>query len=160
MVSGDTLNTLGQNSLALGGNRAAEIIFHSRTKFSRLLLAVKVCQAAVVWANLGEARDRCGDWQSAVKLLNRSIATFKRAFGNQHPEVASGLGSLATVYKGRKKYRKARELYERALKIDQNLLGSDAVKTARRPKQSRGTCLSTASLEGIRELAGQSPFDQ
>jgi tetratricopeptide (TPR) repeat protein len=49
--------------------------------------------------------------------------------GTQHPDVASGLNNLASLYKAQSLYKKAEPLYQRALRIAEKILGKEHPNT-------------------------------
>jgi tetratricopeptide (TPR) repeat protein len=66
--------------------------------------------------------------------LKRDIAAAQAARGPAHPEVASKMTELASLYRAQRRYAEAEELYTRALTIQRNALGTghaDAVRTTR-----------------------------
>ena len=128
-ATGNALDTLGRISLALGRNQEAvdylsraALILRSTSRDAPLL--------AEIQNSLGQARARCGDRPAAIELLNSSITALENIYGQEHPEVASGLSNLGTVYRDLKRYKKAKALYVRALEIDRHVLGPTAPKTA------------------------------
>ena len=142
LVSGYALNLLGRISLARGDSRSAETYFSQAAVLLTRVLGSDNPAAAAIWGNLGEARARSGEWRSAIDLMNKSIGTLERSYGPRHPEIASALNNLATVYKNRKQYDRARQLYERAFEIDCAVLGADSVRAAApaaRPEMGRKT---------------------
>ena len=49
--------------------------------------------------------------------------------GTQHPDVASSLNSLASLYLAQKKYEQAEPLLQRAVAIQEQLLGAQHIDT-------------------------------
>ena len=54
-----------------------------------------------------------------------ALATFEKALGPEHPDVATSLNNLASLYYAQGKYAEAEPLYKRALPIDEKALGPD-----------------------------------
>jgi len=63
-------------------------------------------------------------------LYQRALAIWEKALGPQHPNVATGLSNLATLYRLQGKYAEAEPLYQRALAIDEKALGPDDPEVA------------------------------
>lgn len=59
------------------------------------------------------------EYDAAMPKAERALETLKRVFGPEHPEVASALDNLAYILFRKKNYPKARELYGRALLIQE-----------------------------------------
>ena len=66
-----------------------------------------------------------GRYDAAEPLLHQSLETREKVLGPVHPEVASALNSLATLYRRMGRYTDAEPLYERALAIREDQLGAD-----------------------------------
>ena len=66
-----------------------------------------------------------GKYARAEPLHKRSLAIRKKAFGPDHPDVATSLGWLATLYQAQGKYARAEPLFERALAILEKALGPE-----------------------------------
>lgn len=126
-ASADALNTLGRISLQEGRNRSAECYFSQAAVILQSLGSTSPTLVAV-WNNLGAAQARCGDHEAAIRQLKGSILALQQLYGANHPEVASGLTNLATVYKDLKQYKKSRALYEQSLEIDSRVLGPQSAK--------------------------------
>ena len=66
-----------------------------------------------------------GRYADAQALYERGLAIRERAFGPDHPLVATSLNGLASLYKEQGQDDKARPLYERALAIREHALGPE-----------------------------------
>ncbi|MCL0084523.1 tetratricopeptide repeat protein, partial [Dehalococcoidia bacterium] len=66
-----------------------------------------------------------GLYPSALPFCERALAIKERAFGPDHPEVATTLNNLAVLYQQQGKYDEALPLLQRALAIDERALGPD-----------------------------------
>ena len=98
------------------------------------LLALIFPQAHAQTEALAEGRrlyDKCGEFFAAAKYdeaiepCQRALAIVEKAFGGEHPNVASVLGQFAMLYQAKGKYAKAEPLYQRALAIYEKALGSE-----------------------------------
>ena len=58
----------------------------------------------------------------AEKCLRRSLAILEKAFGNDHPDIASTLDSLALVYLFKKQFMEAEDCLNRSLSIRRKIL--------------------------------------
>ena len=74
---------------------------------------------------LAEAHRELGEYSEAQTCAGRSLAIFEKALGPAHPEVASGLASLAEVLLAMKRPADALPLAERAVAIDAARPGVD-----------------------------------
>ena len=129
-ATGNALNTLGRIALAQkDGPNARRYLLQSSEILKNTLRPGDPALAAV-WANLGHAYSLCGDWQPAIELLVRAIASLEKIKGRDHPDVASALNNLGTVYENRKQFKKARSVFGRALTIDSRTLGADSIRAA------------------------------
>ena len=86
---------------------------------------------AASWSNLAQAKEAEGYSRSAEELLKRSVSTLEAMHGVDHPDVATVLSKLGTLYMKRKHgAKKAEELYAEALRIDQKTIGPNSAKVA------------------------------
>ena len=77
-------------------------------------LAASLTNLSVLLGRSGDAADEA----EAERLLRRGLAIRERVFGQEHPEVAHSLHSLANHYQfQRKDFTRAEGLYERALRM-------------------------------------------
>ncbi|WP_343327452.1 tetratricopeptide repeat protein, partial [Geitlerinema sp. PCC 9228] len=59
----------------------------------------------------------------AEPLYRQALEMRKRLLGEQHPDVATSLSSLAILYKDQGRYEEAEPLYRQALEMRKRLLG-------------------------------------
>ena len=71
-----------------------------------------------------------GRYKEGIPLAQRALAIFEKAAGPEHPDTASALGNLATLYDETGAYTKAEPLYQRALSIYEKTLGPEHPDTA------------------------------
>jgi CHAT domain-containing protein len=64
-------------------------------------------------------------YEKAEPLYQRALAINEKALGPEHPEVASSLFNLASLYTERGDYAKAEKLFQRALAIREKVLGPE-----------------------------------
>ena len=64
-----------------------------------------------------------GRYADADPLYKRALATWKKALGPEHPDVAQLLNNLADLYLAQGRYADAEPLYKRALAIREKALG-------------------------------------
>lgn len=74
---------------------------------------------------LGRSLIGLGDFQSAVELLEKSVATRSSRLGLEHPDTLASLSGLAEAYRREGKYDLALPLYEKALALRKAKLGPD-----------------------------------
>jgi tetratricopeptide (TPR) repeat protein len=79
---------------------------------------------------VGWLLDDMGLYPSALPFKQRSLAIYERALGPDHPQVATGLNSLAGLYQDQGDYARALPLYERSLAIYERALGPDHPQVA------------------------------
>jgi len=98
---------LGPSSRVAGQNSSAE-----------LAEAERLSKRVVELRNAGRYDD-------AVPLAERALAILEKALGAEHPNVATALNSLATLYANKGDYERAEPLYQRALTILEKALGAE-----------------------------------
>ncbi|MGE0277553.1 MAG: tetratricopeptide repeat protein [Nitrospiraceae bacterium] len=72
-----------------------------------------------------------GKYSEAEPYLQAALHHREQILGLSHPDVATTLNNLATLYHSQEKYVQAEPLYQRALQIDEVLLGRDHPDVAR-----------------------------
>ena len=65
--------------------------------------------------NQAELYKEQGRYAEADPLYRRALATWKKALGPNHPDLAQSLNSLAEMYSAQGRYADAEPLYKRAL---------------------------------------------
>jgi tetratricopeptide (TPR) repeat protein len=68
---------------------------------------------------------QAGHVAEAVPLAQRVLAIDEKALGPDHPNVATALGNLASLYQAKGDYERAEPLYQRALAIYAKALGAE-----------------------------------
>jgi tetratricopeptide (TPR) repeat protein len=66
-----------------------------------------------------------GRYSEAEPLYRRSLAIREKAFGPDHPDVATSFSNLAELYRAQGQYAQAEPLYQRSLAIWEKALGPD-----------------------------------
>ncbi len=66
-----------------------------------------------------------GKYDRAVVVAKKALEVAKENVGPDHPDVATSLNSLASLYKDQGHYAQAEPLYKRALAIFEKALGPD-----------------------------------
>jgi tetratricopeptide (TPR) repeat protein len=74
-------------------------------------------EGATAFANLGEIAESLGDAAEARKWLSRALPVRECLLGPEHPLVAETLSDLALTYRLEHRFKRAAELYRRALGI-------------------------------------------
>jgi len=87
--------------------------------------------AANLWNSLGYRLNRVTDLAGARAAYERALAIDERAFGPDHPEVATDVNNLGSVLKALGDLAGARAAFERALAIDERAFGPDHPNVAR-----------------------------
>jgi tetratricopeptide (TPR) repeat protein len=64
-------------------------------------------------------------YREAQKYYGKALSSSRTIFGKEHPNTASSLGRLATVYQAQGKYAQAVDLLEQALAIQRKVLGEE-----------------------------------
>jgi tetratricopeptide (TPR) repeat protein len=96
--------------------------------------------AAIALGNLALVRRLEGDFEQSESLYQRALATEERHFGQDHPEIATTLLSLAALHRARGNNDKAVEADRRALALIEKSLGeSDPLAVEIRARLNQGT---------------------
>ncbi len=74
---------------------------------------------------LGKSLIGLGDFESAVVLLEKSVATRTSMLGLEHPDTLSSMSSLAEGYRRQGKYDRVLPLYEQTLALHKATLGPE-----------------------------------
>ena len=72
----------------------------------------------ILAATLNDLAELCkeeGRYADAEPLYKRALATWKKALGPDHPDVAQSLNNLADLYSAQGRHADAEPLYKRAL---------------------------------------------
>jgi tetratricopeptide (TPR) repeat protein len=71
-----------------------------------------------------------GKYQEAIPLVGKAVELAKRVYGPEHPNTATSLYNLGSLYQSMGEYAKAKPLSQEALRILQKVLGSEHPDTA------------------------------
>jgi len=80
--------------------------------------------------NLGAAWHKKGQYDKAIEYYEQALAIVKKAFGDEHPQVATGLNNLGAAWDNKGQYDKAIEYYEQALAILKKSFGDEHPQVA------------------------------
>jgi tetratricopeptide (TPR) repeat protein len=70
------------------------------------------------------------DAEKVLPFPEKAVRLSEEEFGPDHPELATDLNNLATLYQAQGKYTEAEPLYERALVIREKALGPEQPEVA------------------------------
>ncbi|BCL82285.1 tetratricopeptide repeat protein [Ktedonobacteria bacterium brp13] len=87
-------------------------------------------RAAHLFNEVGIDTTKQGKYAEAEPLYLRALAIYEQQLGSDHPNTASSLNNLATLYRTQGKYAEAEPLLKRALTIREQQLRSDHPDTA------------------------------
>jgi CHAT domain-containing protein/Tfp pilus assembly protein PilF len=73
---------------------------------------------------------RQGQYLEAIGIAKRVLSLFEKTLGPEHPNVATGLNTLARLHKSLGDYAKAEPLYQQSLTIREKAFGPDHPKVA------------------------------
>ena len=132
-----------QQRTVLAVNEAFPVVtFEEWTRCDRLLPHVLVCanwkeqeltstlQASHLFHNASVYLRERGQYTDAEPLLNRVCTIHKQLLGDEHPDTAKGLHSLANVYWHQGKYEQAEAMYRQVLSIYEQCLGAEELDVA------------------------------
>jgi len=71
-----------------------------------------------------------GQYSKAIPIAKEVLAIYEKAFGQEHPYVASCLNNLGELYRSLGDYARAEPLHQRALAIREKVLGSEHPRVA------------------------------
>src|SRR5437762_2991916 len=97
-----------------------------------LLFAAAMASSAsakeVTWSELNDLASlykALGRYADADPLSRRALAVYEKAFGQDHPQVATSLNNMAEIYRAQGNYVEAEPLYKRSLDIIERKLGKE-----------------------------------
>ena len=90
------------------------------------------------------------EFAEAGAAFERALAIFEKAFGADHPNVATAINNLGSVLKDLGNLEGARAAFERALNIDEAAFGPDHPNVARDVNNLGGVLQDLGDLEGAR----------
>ena len=73
--------------------------------------------------------DDRGDYAAAEPLYRQALDLSRRVLGPEHPDTATALNNLASLYKSQNRYADAWPLYQQALAVNEKALGPDHLST-------------------------------
>lgn len=85
---------------------------------------------------------REGRYTEAIPIAKQVVDIREKALGPDHPDVASGLNNLATLYKSSGDYAKAEPLHQRSLSIREKAFGPDHPDVAQSLNNLAALCFS------------------
>jgi len=109
-------------------NKNKQIFFHELSKY---LLFSKIENSVIgdFFHNLGIFYQQIEDYETS-SVVQKKASILREKFENESLSKASSDDSLAILYKEQGKYEDALPLYENALKIRENILGTEDLETA------------------------------
>jgi tetratricopeptide (TPR) repeat protein len=91
-------------------------------------------RAGPVWHRFTTVSDFCidakNDLTNAESYSRKAVEIREAVFGPEHPETATSVQNLATVYRLLKRFDRAEELLQQVLKVRQGTLGPGTRDTA------------------------------
>jgi len=69
-------------------------------------------------------------YQVPVSYLMQALVIREQVLGSEHPETATTISNLATLYQAQDRYEEAKSLYQRALAIRERVLGPEHTDSA------------------------------
>ncbi|MBW4652444.1 MAG: tetratricopeptide repeat protein [Kaiparowitsia implicata GSE-PSE-MK54-09C] len=111
-----------------------------------------------------------GQYVEAKPLLQSALALRQKLLGETHPDVATSLNNLASLYKDQRQYGESELLYRQSLEIRQLLVGEENLDTATSlndlavvlkaiDKYKEAELLHLKALETRRKLLGDDHLD-
>jgi serine/threonine protein kinase/Tfp pilus assembly protein PilF len=125
-----TMFEVSDPSEALGNKiTAREILDKGAEKIKRDLKGQPLIQARLM-NTMGRVYQNLGLYKDATPLITEALNTRRNLLGQEHPDLAESLDSLATLlyYKG--EYKDAEPPYREALAMNRKLLGNEHAKVA------------------------------
>jgi tetratricopeptide (TPR) repeat protein len=98
-----------------------------------ILFTISACSQENTWKGLSSKVKKLYQqerYSEAAKIAEEALTVAEKAFGPDHPNVATSLNTLAFLYNAQGKYAKAESLYERSLKIREKALGTEHPEVA------------------------------
>jgi tetratricopeptide (TPR) repeat protein len=74
---------------------------------------------------LGETADNMGDHREAILYFEQALAIWKKVYGEEHPQVATGLNNLGAAYFSLGDKKQSKSYLGRAYAIRLKFLGPD-----------------------------------
>ena len=80
---------------------------------------------------MGRVYRNLGLYTLAAPILEKSLSLKREVYGENHPEVAAGLHTLAVLYDTQGKYQEAESFFRQSLVIKEKIFGQDHPEVAR-----------------------------
>jgi tetratricopeptide (TPR) repeat protein len=106
--------------------------------------------AASLWSSLGYHLQRVAEYAGARAAYERALAIDERAYGPEHPEVATDVNNLGSVLRALGDLAGARAAFERALAIDERVHGPEHPNVAIRVNNLGNVLHDLGDLAGAR----------
>jgi len=116
-----------------------------RTQRQPCALSPEHPEIAITLVNLGLLLNRQGNYAEALPLLERAVVLNKKAYGANHPMVATCIDALARAQKVQGKH--ARSLYEQAFAMRRDTLGINHPETVMILNNIAGLHFANGDLE-------------
>ena len=105
--------------------RCQELLPHAQACFAHLeRWHFASAEAGTLCNQVGYYLDDRAQYPEAAAWYQRAIAIGEQVFGPEHPNLATDLNNLATLYVNQGEYEQAEPFYQRAIAIDEQVLGS------------------------------------
>ena len=90
----------------------------------------QLLSAAVALLRMAILYDDCGEYDHALRLLEKVGKIRRKILGEKHPDTATTYNNIAGIYDKQRDYDKALEWYQKVLVIDEKILGKKHPDTA------------------------------
>ena len=131
----NTLNNLAELYHAIGNYNQAEPVYQrSLAIYEKVLrkdhpyIANTLNNLAVLYQDMKKYSQAELLYQRALAMREKllgSLAIREKVLGKEHPDVATSINNLATLYQAMRSYSQAELLYQRSLAIREKVLGKD-----------------------------------
>jgi len=81
-------------------------------------------------SNLASGLQDLGEYKEAKKLLKKTVASYEKKFGKEHPETARSYSNLGLVLKDLGEYKEAKKLLEKTVASYEKKFGKEHPETA------------------------------
>ena len=106
--------------------------------------------------SLGLLLKEQGDYDQSEKLLQESLAMFRRLLGDRHPNLATALNNIALVQHQKGNLAEAESTYRQALALQRELLGEVHPDVALTLTNLAYVIYDTGDVQGALQVLGQS----
>jgi serine/threonine protein kinase/Tfp pilus assembly protein PilF len=125
----NTLLELGQARIGVGDLAGAEAPLQEALHLSQASFGASSQESGRALWTLGKLRQQQGQFGEAKDLYNRALAISETALAPQ-TDVSAVLDDLAQIYAREQQWTLAKQTYQRALEVDQQILGDDHPRVA------------------------------